>query len=132
MKIYISRAVFILSALVSILSLFLGNLLLSIILLCLSVIYLGLGWYLLNPVKSTRFDLCIFFFGYSFSTSLMAFLFMMRDYPMQDQVTWAAIILLIGSVLFLVISKPKTWKGFQELIINAIILLVLCIIRVFI
>ena len=102
-----------------------NNIIPGILLFLLSIIYLGLGWYLLNPDTSRRFDFGIFFFGYSFSSVHMALFFRMKDYPLSTEVAYGAMILLLAALLLLVISRSKRLKKYLEVILYAVIMLVL-------
>jgi len=110
----LERLIYVIALVTAVLSLFfIYNTVLSILLFVLSSVYLLLGWLLLNPVRTKKFDLLYFFTGYVFSTVMMGLLFRNRDYPMKEIILYVSagmlvIILLLVFFIDRARNRPVT------------------------
>ena len=106
---HIERIIYTIALATGVMSLFLKmNTAISIILFIFSMLYLFLGWMLVNPERNKRFDLVYFIIGYSFSSSFIALLFNTRDYPLQDHLLYGSTAMLVLSlVLVLGIDRAR-------------------------
>lgn len=97
----------------------------SILLVLSSLLYLSLGWMLLNPEQNQKFDFLYFIVGYCFSTSLMALLFKARRYPMEELVLYVSIgMLLLSLIMIFLIDRKRNRKIVMNLVRTGLLLLV--------
>jgi hypothetical protein len=101
------------------------NTAISILLALSSLLYLSLGWLLLNPEQNLKFDLLYFLVGYFFSTSLMALLFKSRRYPMEELIIYVSIgMLLLSLIMIFLIDRSRNRKLVMNLVRTGLLLFV--------
>ena len=108
------------------------NTILSILLILFSILYLFIGWLLLNPEHSKKFDFLYLIVGYFFSSSFLALLFKNRDYPLLDMFIYGSIaMLLLSLILILGIDRARK-KPLVENTVKILLLLGIVVAAIFV
>lgn len=123
---YIERIIYAVALASGVLSLlFKMNLVITISLIVFCMLYLFLGWMLLNPERNKRFDLVYFMVGYFFSTAFIALLFYTRDYPLQDHFLYITTgMLVLSLILILGIDRARKKQVVENAVKIGLLLLV--------
>lgn len=124
MKHLLQRSLFVVTISAMVLSFFIHHAVINTIFILSGLIYISLGWYLINPSKGKKFDPVYFLVGYFISTALTGFLFTAKDYPLDTlfiQVATAE--LFVGLLLLLILHKNRKYKFEPEF--NCAIFLIL-------
>jgi len=99
------------------------NTVLSILLFLFSMVYLFLGWLLLNPERTKKFDFVYFFVGYFFSTSFIALFFNIRDYPLKELFLYASVGMLVFALVLIMALDRARKKPVAENAVKIVLLL---------
>lgn len=127
----IERIIYVVALVSGALSLFYElNTVLSILLFLFSMVYLFLGWLLLNPERTKKFDFVYFFVGYFFSTSFIALLFNIRDYPLKELFLYASVGMLVFALVLIMALDRARKKPVIENTIKILLLLAVVVLAV--
>lgn len=101
-----------------------GNLPLSYILLCVSILYLLSGWYIFKGYHPEGHPLLLFLMGYLYAGVFMAFTFVTAGWQLANTfilvaIAWAVIQIVMVSV----IKKKLSGEGFMQFLIEGILML---------
>ena len=118
MKKQTERIVFIVVLISGVLSLFLDYTLLPVLLAFSSIIYLALGWHLLNPGEGNKFVFVYFWIGYSFSTAFLSLIFDYYRWPLVKEFQYVAISVLVVSIILMLAVKRIREKEVGEMLIK--------------
>ncbi len=130
MKNLLERSLFVLTVSAMVLSFFVHHAVINTIFVLSGLIYISLGWYLLNPLKGKKFDPVYFLEGYFFSTAMVGFLFTAKDYPLDTLfIQVAAAGLFVGLLLLLILHKNR--KYWFEPEIKCAVFLILTALMIF-
>ncbi|MFO7851315.1 MAG: hypothetical protein ACQERS_06685 [Bacteroidota bacterium] len=127
----IERIIYVVALVSGALSLFFEfNTVLSILLFLFSMVYLFLGWLLLNPERTKKFDFVYFFVGYFFSTSFIALLFNIRDYPLKELFLYASVGMLVFALVLIMALDRARKKPVIENTVKILLLLAVVVLAV--
>ncbi|MEA1886010.1 MAG: hypothetical protein U9N72_02215 [Bacteroidota bacterium] len=122
MKKQIERIIYVVALVAAVLSLFMNYLFLSIILGLACLVYLGLGWYLLNPNPGRKFHFVYFWIGYSFSTVFVTLIMFNYQFPLTEIFQYTVLSMLLISIILMVSVKKIREKGIIENLIKILLL----------
>lgn len=127
----IERIIYVVALVSGALSLFYElNTVLSILLFLFSMVYLFLGWLLLNPERTKKFDFVYFLVGYFFSTSFIALLFNIRDYPLKELFLYASVGMLVFALVLIMALDRARKKPVIENTVKILLLLAVVVLAV--
>jgi len=132
MKNQVERIIFIVALIASVLILFMDFTFLSLILGISCLVYLVLGWYLLNPTKMRRFHFVYFWIGYSFSTVFLTLILVNYEVQLFKIFQYTVLAMLLLSIILMVSVKKIREKGIVENILKTLLLMAIDIISIII
>lgn len=132
MKNQVERIIFIVALIASVLILFMDFTFLSVILGISCLVYLVLGWYLLNPTKTRRFNFVYFWIGYSFSTVFLTLILVNYEVQLFKIFQYTVLAMLLLSIILMVSVKKIREKGIVENILKTLLLMAIDIISIII
>ena len=132
MKNQVERIIFIVALIASVLILFMDFTFLSVILGISCLVYLVLGWYLLNPAKTRRFNFVYFWIGYSFSTVFLTLILVNYEVQLFKIFQYTVLAMLLLSIILMVSVKKIREKGIVENILKTLLLIAIDIISLII
>ena len=132
MKSQVERIIFIVALIASGLILFMDFTFLSVILGISCLVYLVLGWYLLNPTKTRRFNFVYFWIGYSFSTVFLTLILVNYEVQLFKIFQYTVLSMLLLSIILMVSVKKVREKGIVENILKTLLLIAIDIISIII
>ena len=130
MKNLIKRSLFVVTISAMILSFFINHAIINIVFALTALIYFALGWRIINPGGSNKFDPVYFLVGYFISTALMGFLLTAREYPLDTIFMKVGTGELLAGLLILLIFK-KNRKYWFEPEINITLFLIVTALKLF-
>ena len=132
MKNQVERIIFIVALIASVLILFMDFTFLSVILGISCLVYLVLGWYLLNPTKTRRFNFVYFWIGYSFSTVFLTLILINYEVQLFKIFQYTVLAMLLLSIILMVSVKKVREQGIVENILKTLLLIAIDIISIII
>jgi len=132
MKKQTERIVFIVALISGVLSLFLDYTLLPVILAFSSLIYLALGWHLLNPGEGNKFVFVYFWIGYSFSTVFLTLILVNYEVQLFKIFQYTVLAMLLLSIILMASVRKVREKGLVENILKTLLLIAIDIISIII
>ena len=132
MKSQVERIIFIVALIASGLILVMDFTFLSVILGISCLVYLVLGWYLLNPTKTRRFNFVYFWIGYSFSTVFLTLILVNYEVQLFKIFQYTVLSMLLLSIILMVSVKKVREKGIVENILKTLLLIAIDIISIII